>query len=76
MVSQQKFGQATTDFHLILRWDPKPHFIDQILKNKHISFNELYTKQLVFILYLAITSHIHTYPSNSLGHLTKEKYKY
>jgi hypothetical protein len=33
MVSQKKFGQAAAYFHLILRWDPKPHFIDQILEN-------------------------------------------
>lgn len=34
VVSQKKFGQAAADLHFILRWNPKPHLVDQVLKER------------------------------------------
>lgn len=34
MVSQQELGQAAADLHFVLRWDPEPHLIDQVLEEK------------------------------------------
>jgi hypothetical protein len=78
MVSQKKFGQAAAYFHLILRWDPKPHFIDQILKNKYTCFKltNLDAKMTGFHPMVSYNTHpTHPYKNNSLGPLAKRDIK-